>query len=466
MLSIYVYEKNKESLLFLKDFFLKNKKKYKAEFFIRLADVKKKLNKASSGVLITGAPECLKSILPVPENIRILAMLPKGASKGMRSILEANIEHYMLPPFFDYDLSCKLQILAQRTDYTAAILQEKKDLETIINLTDLLSTTLDPEEVLYLIVKKLSEVIPVSRCSILSVDSGKSKQADVISTFEKKNFNTLSLDLKKYPEIRKALRVKDTVIVNDAGKDPLMKSVKKTISPLEIKSIMVIPVFFRSEVIGTLFLRTTRQSYSFTAREIKLCQNIANTAAKAINNAYLFQEISTQRAELEKLSITDYLTGIYNIRYLYHRLESEFASAKRYQTPLSCILLDIDHFKRINDNYGHRTGDIVLREFAQVIKGHTRKSDVFARYGGEEFILLLPHSNLVGAIAEANRLGEVIRKHKFKGLKKSQKITISLGVASYPYHKKIRSQDDLISLSDDALLKAKSEGRDKVVVYD
>lgn len=466
MTPVYVYEKDKESLSFLRDFFITNKKKYKVDYFTRVSDLKKKIKKAFSGILIVGVPEGLKGILPLPEGIRILAMLSSGVPGGMRSIIDANIENYMLPPYYEYDLSCKLQILSKKIDYTETILQENKDLETIINLTDLLSSTLDPEEVLYLIVKKLSEVIPVSRCSILSVDSGASKQADVISTFEKKNFKSLSLDLKKYPEIRKALRTKDTVIVSDAGKDPLMKSVKNAISPLEIKSIMVIPVFFRSEVIGTLFLRTTRQSYSFTEREIRLCQNIANTAAKAINNAYLFQEINTQRAELEKLAITDYLTGVYNVRYLYHRLESEYASAKRYQSPLSCILLDIDKFKRINDTCGHRTGDMVLREFAQVIKGHTRKSDVFARYGGEEFILLLPHSNLVGAIAEANRLRDVVRNHKFKGLKKNQTITISLGVASYPYHKKIRSQDDLITLSDDALLKAKAQGRDRVIVYE
>jgi len=466
MAAIYVYVSDKETLAFLKDFFVAEKKKYKATFFKRITDLRKRMAASPPGVLITESPGHLDKAIPLAGPTPMIAVLCGNNTGGMRGIIDNGIEHYMAPPLYDYDLRCKLQILLRKSDYLDILSQEKKDLETIVDLADMLSSTLDPEEVLYLIVKKLSEIMPVSRCSILSVESSPKGKAEVISTFEQRNFDTLELDLKKYPEIKKAIRTKNTVIVNNADKDPLMKTVRSAINSLEIKSIMVIPVFFRSEVIGTLFLRTTRRIHSFTEREKKLCQNIANTAAKALNNAYLFQEIITQRAELEKLSITDYLTGIYNIRYLYHRLESEFESSRRYNSPISCIMLDIDFFKRINDTYGHRTGDIVLREFATLIKSHTRKSDVFARYGGEEFIMLLPHSNMVGAMAKAKSLNEVVRKHKFKGLKKNTRITISQGISSYPYHKEIESQDDLIKLADDALLKAKSGGRDRVMVYE
>lgn len=466
MTRIYIFAKDKDSLSFLKRFFSSHKKKYNASFFKSLTDIRKTIKSSPPDILIAGAPDCLDRISDMIGNIPVLSIVTKDLPHGMRSIIDNGIEHYMIQPYQDYDLGCKLQILSRKTDYLELITQEKNDLETIVELTGLLSSTLDPEEVLYLIVKKLSEIMPVSRCSILSVDAAKKGKAEVISTFEQRNFDTLELDLKKYPEIKKALRTKNTVIVNNADKDPLMRTVRDRISPLDIRSIMVIPVFFRSEVIGTLFLRTTRRTYSFTDREKKLCQSIANTAAKALNNAYLFQEISTQRSELEKLSITDYLTGIYNIRYLYHRLEVEFESAKRYNTPVSSIMLDIDHFKKINDTYGHRTGDIILREFATLIKGHTRKSDVFARYGGEEFIMLLPHSNLVGAISKAESLREIVRNHNFKGLKKNTRITISLGVTSFPYHKGIKTQDDLILLADDALLRAKGGGRDRVIVYE
>ena len=466
MIPVYIYVKDKDSLSFLKKYFSSNNKRYKAFYFTNISNLRKSLSSAPPEILIAGARQCVDKIAGYARDIPVMAILTRDLPEGMRSIIDNGIEHYIIPPFQDYDLTCKLQILSRKKDYLELLTQENKDLETIVELTGLLSSTLDPEEVLYLIVKRLSDIIPVSRCSILSVDPSSKSKAEVISTFEKRDFGHLDLDLNKYPEIRKAVKTRKTVIVSDADKDPLMKSVRTEIAPLEIKSIMVIPVFFRSEVIGTLFLRTTRQSYAFTPRERRLCQNIANTAAKALNNAYLFQEICAQRSELEQLSITDYLTGIYNIRYLYHRLEAEFESARRYSTPISCIMLDIDHFKHVNDTYGHRTGDIILREFATLIKGHTRKTDIFARYGGEEFIMLLPHSNLVGAISKAEGIKDIVRKHKFKGLRKNTRITISLGVACFPYHKGINTQDELIQLADKALLKAKTKGRDKVIVYE
>ncbi|MEK7332426.1 MAG: GGDEF domain-containing protein, partial [Nitrospirota bacterium] len=107
----------------------------------------------------------------------------------------------------------------------------------------------------------------------------------------------------------------------------------------------------------------------------------------------------------------------------------------------------------VNDTYGHRVGDMVLREFAQFVKKHTRKSDVFARYGGEEFIMLLTQTSDKGAIAEAERLRYVIKEHRFKSLKNKKGITASIGVVSYP-HKKIKTQDDLITFADNALFTA------------
>ena len=463
---VYIYEKDKNAIAFLKGYFKSRKKKYSPTFFTRIADLKKKLKTTAPSALIVGAPGCIDKAVKIAGKTPVMAIVSKSLPDSMRAIINSNIEHYIIPPFNDFDLGCKLQILSNQSDRVEILSQENQDLESIAALSEQLSTTLDPEEVLYLIVKKLSELIPVSRCSVISVNSETDKTMEVIASFESKKIPALALDMKKYPEIRKAIKTKKTVTITDASKDPIMRTVRKTIAPLEIKSIMVIPVLFRSEIIGTLFLRTSRKSYSFTEREKKICNRIANSAAKALNNAYIFQDMSSQRAKMEQMAITDYLTGIYNIRYLYHRLESEFASARRYKTPLSCIMMDIDHFKRVNDTYGHRVGDKVLREFSDVVSRFIRKSDVFARYGGEEFILLLPHSNLVGAIAEAKRLGGEVKNHKFSNLKKGYKITISLGVATYPYHGKIKTQDDLIRLADDALMHAKQSGRDQVYVFE
>ena len=126
-------------------------------------------------------------------------------------------------------------------------------------------------------------------------------------------------------------------------------------------------------------------------------------------------------------------------------------------------MIDIDHFKKINDNYGHRIGDIVLREFAQLVRRHTRKSDLFARYGGEEFILLLPQTSVKGARTEAERLRQIIKKHQFKPIRRDSGVTVSLGIACTP-DRKIKNYDDLINVADNALFRAKEKGRDRIAV--
>lgn len=327
-----------------------------------------------------------------------------------------------------------------------------------------MTSTLNPKKVLYLIVEKISEVINVTRCSIISVDVEDQNYAYVVSTFENPKITNMRLDLRRYPEIKKALSSKRPVFIKDALKDPIMRDVKDVIAPIGIRSILVIPVIFRDEVIGTLLLRTSRAGRSFTEREIKLCTSIANASANALYNAFLYNRLGKEKTRLERLAITDYLTGIYNIRYFYHRLEEEFSRAERYVTPLSCMMFDIDHFKHINDTYGHRVGDIILREFAQLVKRHTRKSDVFARYGGEEFILLLPQTPMKGTIAEAERLRNALKEHQFKALKENNGITVSIGIACCP-HENIKTYDDLITFADNSLFTAKNKGRDQIVTY-
>lgn len=461
---VFIYDKNKESLDFLKEFF-KGNSTYKASFFTNVNDLKKAINSKTPYALMVGSPTYLDRLKSVEADYPVLAMVSHEVVRGMRSVVRNGVESYVLAPYMAEDIEYKLNGLGKKNDYLAALYQEKEDLETVVDLTYKLSSTLDPEEVLYLIVRKISEIIPVSRCSILSVSFGEERYAKVVSTFESHQIKHITLDISKYPEIDKALRTRQAVVIKDALKDPLMTKVKKIIEPLGIRSIMVIPIIFRDEVIGTLFLRTSRKSHTFSEREVKLCERIAHASANALNNAFLFEKVKTEKAELKKLSITDFLTGVYNVRYFYHRLTEEFSRAQRYETDLSCIMFDIDYFKKVNDTYGHRIGDMVLREFAMLIKALVRQSDVLARYGGEEFILLLPHTNKENAVSEAERLSSAVRKHKFKGLTHKEHITISIGIASYP-DKRIKTQDSLINYADDALLKAKQRGRDCIALSD
>ena len=345
-----------------------------------------------------------------------------------------------------------------------SICEEKKDLETVLESIHRISSTLDPNEVLYFVVSRIAEIIDVTTCSIVNIPFEEKKHAYVISTFEDPKIANIKLYLKKHPEIRKSFRTKKTVVIRDASKDPLLKEVRHIIAPLNIRSIIVIPIIFRDEVIGTLLLRTSRSNHTFTKREIRLCTAIASSSANSLYNAFLHEKIENEKSHFEKLAITDYLTGLHNIRYFYHRLAEEFSRAQRYNLHLSCLMIDIDHFKEVNDKYGHRTGDIVLSEFARLLKKHTRKSDVLARYGGEEFIVLLPQTSPEAAVSKAETIRNFIKKYRFRGIKSKNGLTVSIGISSFPT-RTIKNKEDIITVADNALYKAKSTGRNQVVLH-
>ena len=170
----------------------------------------------------------------------------------------------------------------------------------------------------------------------------------------------------------------------------------------------------------------------------------------------------------EKLSIeanTDGHTGCYNKTYFNNALELQLKKARLKGTPLSLVILDLDHFKTLNDNYGHDAGDFVLKELADFVRGHgiRNKEDVFARYGGEEFCILLPEINLKMAYEIAERLRKMIEEHKFIYDGKELPVTASIGVSDYRsgVHKGV----DLFKRADSAVYKSKEGGRNRVSFY-
>jgi len=158
------------------------------------------------------------------------------------------------------------------------------------------------------------------------------------------------------------------------------------------------------------------------------------------------------------LAETDRLTGLFNKGKFNEVLKKEIERAKRYKRPLSLIIFDIDHFKRINDTYGHKVGDEVLRELAKVIKSIIRKTDFVVRWGGEEFVILAPETDLDGALKLAEKLRQTVEKHQFPTVKN---VTISLGVAQYIDEE---TPEEFIIRADMALYKAKENGRNRVEV--
>jgi len=184
---------------------------------------------------------------------------------------------------------------------------------------------------------------------------------------------------------------------------------------------------------------------------------------------HLQEKLRDAQKKLEEQSITDSLTGLKNRRFFDERLHEEFRRAQRYGDTLSLIMIDLDHFKDVNDRHGHPAGDQVLREAAALIRASIRDPDICSRYGGEEFAVILPKTHMSGALAVAERIWRELGAKEYLlpqagGPAKSVRVTASIGIAFYP-SKDISSGEMLLKFSDQALYQAKRGGRNSICLY-
>ncbi|HWR96828.1 MAG TPA: diguanylate cyclase, partial [Candidatus Methanoperedens sp.] len=190
-------------------------------------------------------------------------------------------------------------------------------------------------------------------------------------------------------------------------------------------------------------------------------ERVEKTFEMIVRQANIVIDYARLHERTVRLSITDGLTKLHNQRYFQEALRREFQRSDRRGSPLSLALLDIDHFKRFNDAYGHQLGDLVLQELARTLRGQVRGLDVLARHGGEEFAVVMPDTPATAALRVAERLRAAIEAHPVPGPEGPLRVTVSLGVASVP-HPQIGSPEGLIAAADQALYRAKELGRNRV----
>jgi diguanylate cyclase (GGDEF)-like protein len=221
---------------------------------------------------------------------------------------------------------------------------------------------------------------------------------------------------------------------------------------------LCVPILAQGEALGILHIQATEKDPHIAEGEMSFHTTFAAQVGLSVANIRLREALQTQ-------STKDPLTGLYNRRYLQEALEREIRRAIRAEQGLGILMVDLDHFKRFNDTYGHEAGDAVLREAASFLVRSVRAEDFVCRYGGEEFVVVLPTADLHAAEMRAQRIREKIRElavtHNGHSL---GMITASIGVAALPGHG--TNEKDLLEVADAALYRAKREGRDRVAVAD
>jgi diguanylate cyclase (GGDEF)-like protein len=219
---------------------------------------------------------------------------------------------------------------------------------------------------------------------------------------------------------------------------------------------LCVPILAQGEALGIVHFQATEDSPTFADSELSHKTTFAGQVGLSIANIRLREALRSQ-------SVKDPLTGLYNRRYLEETLERELRRAVRAEQSLGILMLDLDHFKRINDTYGHEAGDTVLRETADFLTKSVRVEDTVCRIGGEEFVIVLPTANAEAGRARAERIRSKLREltilHQGQSL---GRITVSIGVAELPVNG--TSPKHLLEAADAALYRAKRDGRDRVVI--
>ena len=332
--------------------------------------------------------------------------------------------------------------------------EQRQFAEALADTASIINSSLELDEVLNRILENVGKVVPHDTANIALVDDQNVARFVKVKGYEKFTSREQVLSIERrvddLPNLKKMAESGKPIITVDTSTDP------EWVSDLPgsgwIRSFIGAPIMRKDKLLGFINLDAATPNH-FDSKYVSRLQTLADQAAIAIENAQLFEE-------MEKLAITDSLTGLYNRRYFFAFAENEIERSKRYNKHLSIIMMDIDHFKKINDSFGHQVGDQVLKEIADICLAILRKVDVMCRYGGEEFVVLLPETEVADAAHAAERMCTAISSLRLKTEKGDVSVSVSIGVAEM--EKSRSSFEKLLAAADKALYSAKETGRNRV----
>lgn len=413
-------------------------------------------------------------------DIPVLMVSSQSPEDATEKTLGLGAADYIKKPFKPRELIARVQVqlrlralLRSTRDALKSAEEElqraRDEAESRRKLVDILHEVtgdLSADEIYHILARRVARALSLSRCSIILAKPG-DKVGIVATAFDNPALRNVEINLELYPEIGSALDLGHPVLVEDLQMSALHAEVRREWHAdgitVPIRSVIALPFMLDRERSGVFFLRRMLNEPPLTNDDVEFADAVIKAAVMAIQRAQVIETTKSENARLEVLAHTDPLTQVVNRRALTMQLTSELDRARRYQSVLSLLMLDLDHFKTVNDTYGHLIGDDVLREVAGLLQTAIRSVDVVARYGGEEFVIVLPETPLAGAVTFAERIRAQIEHHPFCETQGPLSITASVGVAVYPADG-VESVEDLFARADDALYRAKAEGRNAVAV--
>jgi diguanylate cyclase (GGDEF)-like protein len=366
------------------------------------------------------------------------------------------------PNFYTQEHAQRLKVFAdeaaiaiQNARFVEELKERNQDLTMLYEVGLAMTKGLDDQEIVGGLIKQIENFEEINIFFLAMFDDESDKTTFFLFDSKTKSLQHVELFGQLNIDFIKQIRdQKSTIYLPDhTGSDIMVEIPERENYPFgTMHSYLGIPLMQGKEVIGTLSA-ISKNVNAFNQKQIRLLETIASQISITLQNVKMYER-------MKELAIIDELTGIYNRRFFYLAANKEIERAVRYSKDLSLIIIDIDHYKDVNDHFGHMAGDKVLQKLTQVIQKELRSSDVFSRYGGEEFLILLSDTEGEAAANVAERIRATVENLHVKYNEEEISVTVSLGVTQITDER--NTLQELIAIVDQALYGAKQKGRNRV----